>query len=440
MNSIGIGIIGLGTVGGGAVDVLHRNAGVIADRLGADIRIVKAADLDLEREFPANLTRDILTNDALEVIRHPDVQVVVELIGGLEPARTFILEAFDQGKHVVTANKALLSEHWSELVGRAEERGVSLMYEGSVGGGIPLIRAIKLGLVANRIVTVTGIINGTCNYILSRMGEEKRPFEEILAEAQARGYAEADPAMDVGGIDAAQKLSILVNLCFPVSVSYRDIPHQGITDITPLDLEMAEEFDYRVKLLASAKRMESSVEAWVHPALVPKGHPLASVDNVFNAVYIEDDNLGPSLYYGRGAGDLPTGSAVVSDVVSCARDILSGAVGRLPVGGVRPGAYHERPLALAQDTISEFYVRVMAQDRPGVLSAISGILGENGISISSVIQRGRETVEGGAVPLVMIIHEAPHSRMIRALEKIDAMEVTLARSFYMRILPEGEKL
>jgi len=373
------------------------------------------------------------------------VQIVVELIGGIEPARTFILEAMEQGKHVVTANKALLSEHWQELVEKAEESGVSLLYEGSVAGGIPLIRAIKVGLVANRIHAVTGIINGTCNYILTRMSREKRPYEEVLAEAMEMGYAEADPAMDVDGIDAAQKLSILVNLCFNTPISYKELPYQGITDVTIMDLEMAEEFGYTVKLLASAKSRdgspEGSIEAWVHPALVPVGHPLAPVDNVFNAVYIEDDNLGSSLYYGRGAGALPTGSAVVADIISCARDILSGAVSRVPVGGSRSGSSSVQPggktLQLADDNVSEYYVRISAKDQPGVLSAISGVLGEEGISISSVIQRGRETEEGGDVPLVMIVHEAPYSRMSRALSRIDALDVTLAKSFLMRILPEG---
>jgi homoserine dehydrogenase len=240
-------------------------------------------------------------------------------------------------------------------------------------------------------------------------------------------------------------LSILVNLCFDVPVSYQDLPYQGITELTPMDIEAAEEFGCRVKLLASARNINGNLEAWVHPALVPQKHLLAAVDDVYNAVYIEDDNLGPSLYYGRGAGDLPTGSAVVADIVSCARDILSGAVGRVPVGGSRrvggsrQGQTNEQRLQLAGDNVSEFYVRVTAKDRPGVLSKISGLLSKSDISISSVIQRGREPVEGGGVPIVMIIHDAPHARMVEALLEIDALDVTLGKSFYMRILPEGDK-
>jgi homoserine dehydrogenase len=438
MNNVKIGIIGLGTIGCGTLSILTENREILSERIGATIDVVRAADLDLDRTRPVKIPKSILTTDALDVVRDPEVQIVVELIGGVEPARSYILEAIEHGKHVVTANKALLSEHWQELVEKAEEKGVSLLYEGSVAGGIPLIRAIKVGLVANRIRSVTGIINGTCNYVLSRMSAEKLPFGEALAMAQEMGYAEADPAMDVEGIDAAQKLSILVNLCFDVPVSYLDLPFQGITELTPMDLEMAEEFGYRVKLLASARNTQGKVQAWVHPALVPEKHPLAAVDNVYNAVYIEDDNLGPSLYYGRGAGDLPTGSAVVADIVSCSRDILSGAVGRVPVGGSRQRLASGHNLQLAEDSVSEFFVRVTAKDRPGVLSTISGLLAKSEISISSVIQRGREPVEGGGVPIVMIIHEASHARLVQALSEIDAMDVTLGKSFYMRILPEGD--
>lgn len=439
MDSVKIGIIGLGNIGCGTLSILTQNREVLGERVGADIDVVRAADLDLDRARPVEIPRSIMTVKALDVVRDPEVQIVVELIGGIEPAKSYILEAIALGKHVVTANKALLSEHWQELVENAEEKGVSLLYEGSVGGGIPLVRTIKVGLVANRISSVTGIINGTCNYILSKMSSEKLSFDDALAKAKKKGYAETDPSMDVQGVDAAQKLSILVNLCFGVPISYRDLPYQGITELIPMDLETAEEFGYKVKLLASARNTGSEIQAWVHPALVPVKHPLAAVDNVYNAVYIEDDNLGPSLYYGRGAGDLPTGSAVVADIVSCSRDILSGAVGRVPVGCKRNGSAHGKVLQIAGDNESEFYVRVTAQDRPGVLSAISGILAQNEISISSVIQRGREPVEGGGVPIVMIVHEASHSKMVQALSDIDAMDVTLGQSFYMRILPESEE-
>ncbi|MFV1957150.1 MAG: homoserine dehydrogenase [bacterium] len=437
MRPVKIGIIGLGTLGSGTLQILRENGDVLEHRLGAPIEIVRAADLDEQRLQSAGLDKSILTTSAEEVVRDPEVEIVVELIGGIEPARSLILEAFEQGKHVVTANKALLATHWSEIVGGAEEKGVTLGFEGSVAGGIPLVRTIKVGLVANRIRSVTGIINGTCNYILTRMHRERKQFDEILEEAKNRGYAEADPSMDVEGVDAAQKLAIMVNLCFNVPVSPNDLPHLGISRITLMDLEMAEEFGYCVKLLASADRVDDRVEAWVHPTLVPYGHPLSAVDGVFNAVYIQDDNLGPSLYYGRGAGSLPTGSAVVADIVSCGRDILSGAVGRVPVAGYRLGNQSDSALTLAGDTVSEFYVRINAHDRPGVLSTISGILGSHGISIGSVIQRGREDVKGDGVPLFMLTHEAAYSSMMTAIEEIDALDTVLNGSFLMRMISSG---
>ncbi len=434
MKSVKIGIIGLGNIGCGVMEILQRNSGLLASRLGASIEVVRVADIDPDRPRDVTVPEGVMTVDAMDVINDPEVQIVVELIGGIEPARSYILAAINRGKHIVTANKALLSTHWSELSKKAGAKGVTLGFEGSVAGGIPLVRTIKVGLVANRILSVTGIINGTCNYILTRMHKEHMTFSSVLGDAQDKGYAEADTAMDVDGVDAAQKLAILVNLCFNIPVSPEDFPYQGISRLIPLDLEVAEDFGCRIKLLATAGRSGGEVEAWVHPSLVPEGHPLASVDGIFNAVYIQDDNLGPSLYYGRGAGRLPTGSAVVSDVVSCVRDILSGAVERIPVSGYRTISNSEPPMKLAGNTASEFYVRVSAHDSPGVLSTISGILGKHGISISSVIQRGRETDPGGGVPLVMITHEAVFSRMLEALQEIDALDVTIGESFLMRIL------
>ena len=438
MRPVKIGIIGLGTLGSGTLQILRENGNILEDRLGAPIEIVRAADLDKERLQASGLDKGVLTTSAEEVVRDPEVEIVVELIGGIEPARSLILEAFGQGKHVVTANKALLATHWSEIVGGAEEKGVTLGFEGSIAGGIPLVRTIKVGLVANRIRSVTGIINGTCNYILTRMHRERRQFDEILEEAKDKGYAEVDPSMDVEGVDAAQKLAIIVNLCFNVPVSPDDLPHLGISGITSMDLEMAEEFGYCVKLLASADRVDDRVEAWVHPTLVPFGHPLSAVDGVFNAVYIQDDSLGPSLYYGRGAGSLPTGSAVVADIVSCGRDILSGAVGRVPVAGYRLGDHNDPVLTLVDDTVSEFYVRINAHDRPGVLSSISGILGSHDISIASVIQRGREDVKGEGVPLFILTHEASYSSMMTAIEEIDALDAVLGGSFLMRMISSGD--
>lgn len=438
MRPVRVGIIGLGTIGRGTLQILKENGDLLKSRLGAPIRVVRAADLDEGRLQASGLEPAILTTRAAEVVSDPDVEIVLELIGGIEPARSLILEAMGEGKHVVTANKALLATHWSEIISAAEEREVTLGFEGSVAGGIPLVRTLKVGLVANQIKSVTGIINGTCNYILTRMHREKNDFSKVLKEAQDRGYAESDPSMDVEGVDAAQKLSILSNLCFNAPVLPEVLPHQGISGITPLDLEMAEEFGCCVKLIASASRVDRGVEAWVHPTLVPYGHPLSAVDGVFNAVYVQDDNLGPSLYYGRGAGGLPTGSAVVADIISCARDILSGAVGRVPVAGFMQGSDKGEELSLVEDTLGEFYVRINAQDRPGVLSTVSGILGSHNISIASVIQRGREGEEGKGVPLFMLTHEAAFPDMVQALREIDAHDAVVDGSFLMRMIPWSE--
>jgi homoserine dehydrogenase len=434
--AIKVGILGLGNIGAGTVEILKKNGALLERRVGVPFELVRAADKDASRAERLGLAPGVFTTDANAVVKDPEVQVVVELIGGIEPARSLILAAMENGKHVVTANKALLSTHWEELVSRAEQKRVSLGFEGSVAGGIPLIHTIRRGLVANRIRRVTGIINGTCNYILTRMARERKPFAEILADAQAHGFAEANPALDVDGIDAAQKLAILVDLCFDLTVGPDAIARTGITQVTPLDLATAEELGYRMKLLCSASGDDAgAVEAWVHPALVPVSHPLAAVDGVFNAVYLEDDNLGPSLYFGRGAGALPTGSAVIADLVSAGRDILSGAVSRMPVAGarIRPGTKGQ--LRPSGDARSEFYLRVTALDRPGVLSAVTGALGKHGISIESIVQRGRAGGENQSVPILIVTHEATYAQMTSALAEVDALPAVKKGSFLARMIP-----
>src|SRR3990172_5990555 len=435
-NAIRIGILGLGNIGGGTVEILRRNAGLIERRLGVPLELARAADLDPSRAESPAPPKDVFRTDARGVVEDPSVQIVVELIGGIEPARGLILAAMRNGKHVVTANKALLAKHWEELVTTAEERRVSFGFEGSVGGGIPIIQTIRRGLVSNRIRRVTGIINGTCNYILTRMARERKPFAEILADAQSHGFAEADPALDVEGIDAAQKLAILVNLCFDLAIGPGAITRCGISGVTPLDLAAAEELGYRMKLLCSTTSEDGRVEAWVHPALVPASHPLASVEGVFNAVYVEDDNLGPSLYFGRGAGALPTGSAVVADLVSAGRDILSGAVSRMPASGVRIRGRERSALRPPGGARSEFYLRVTALDRPGVLSAVTGAMGHNGVSIASVIQRGRGDGQDESVPVLIVTHEATFAQVSAALAEVDALPVVQKGSFLARMIPE----
>jgi homoserine dehydrogenase len=433
--AIKVGILGLGNIGSGTVEILRKNGALLERRLGVPFEVTRAADRDPTRAERLGLAPSVFTTDAQAVVRDPEVQIVVELIGGIEPARSLILAAMENGKSVVTANKALLSTHWEEIVSKAEQKRVSLGFEGSVAGGIPLIFAIRRGLVANRIRRVTGIINGTCNYILTRMAREKKPFAEILADAQAHGFAEANPALDVDGIDAAQKLAILVDLCFDLTVGPDAVARTGITQVTPLDLATAEELGFRMKLLSSAASEDGQVEAWVHPALVPISHPLASVDGVFNAVYLEDDNLGPSLYFGRGAGALPTGSAVIADLVSAARDLLSGAVSRMPVSGARIRGGEKARLRAPGEARSEFYLRVTALDRPGVLSAVTGVLGKHGVSIESIVQRGRAGGEDEGVPILIVTHEATFAQMSAAVAEMDALPVVKKGSFLARMIP-----
>ena len=434
-NAIRVGILGLGNIGSGTVEILRRNADLLERRLGAPLLLARAADLDPSRAARLGLAPGVFTTDARALVSDPSIQIVVELIGGIEPAKSLILSAMDHGKHVVTANKALLATHWEELVTRAEERRVAFGFEGSVGGGIPIIHTIRRGLVGNRIHRVTGIINGTCNYILTRMARERKPFAEILADAQANGFAEANPALDVDGIDAAQKLTVLVNLCFGRAIGPEAIVRAGIRNVTPLDLVTAEELGYRMKLLGSTVDHGGQIEAWVHPALVPISHPLASVEGVFNALYLEDDNLGPSLYYGRGAGALPTGGAIVADLVSAARDILSGAVSRMPPSGVRLRGQDRGQLRPPGEARSEFYLRVAALDRPGVLSAVTGVLGRHGISIASVIQRGRGEGADETVPVLIITHESTYAQMSAAVAEVDALPVVKKGSFLARMIP-----
>ncbi len=450
---IGVGLLGLGTVGSGVVRILHDNDRELRRRLGARLKLVRAADINPERAKALGLPDEIATRDAAEVLADPSVQIVVELIGGLDAAKRLILEAFGRGKHVVTANKALLAVHGEELYRAAHETGMSLGFEASVGGGIPILRALTDGLAANRIEAIYGIINGTANYILTKMTEERRPFEDVLEEAKRAGYAEANPSLDVDGIDSAHKLAILACLAFGTPVDVKAIFTEGIRQVTPLDIEYAREFGYRIKLLAIAKRGPSpfpsprggeggergdasppEVEARVHPTMVSEDHLIATVRGVYNAIYVVGDAVGDTLFYGRGAGQMPTGSAVVSDLLAIARGILNGSAGRNPVAGFM--SEERKPLRIRpmEEIRSLYYLRFMAIDRPGVLSRIAGILGQNRISISSVIQKGRK--EGEAVPVVMMTHTALERDVRLALREIDRLPDVAAKTAVIRV--EGQ--
>ena len=432
---IGVGLIGFGTVGAGVVRILSDRAEELSRRLGARLELVKIADTDLKRDRGLAVPKGLLTTDAGSLIDHPDVDIVVELIGGYEPARAFILKAFQKGKSVVTANKALLAVHGEEIYAAAQKAGLDLGFEASVGGGIPVIRSIKEGLAANRILSIYGIINGTANYILSKMTEEGRAFSEVLAEAQARGYAEADPRFDVDGIDSSHKLAILVTLAFGTPVDFKRIYTEGIAEITPTDIEYAREFGYRIKLLAIAKAGEHEIEARVHPTMVPEDYLIAKIHGIYNAVYIEGDAVGNILLYGQGAGAMPTSSAVVGDIMEAGRNLLHGSVGRLPSTGFDPDHRTYLKMRPMEEIRSRYYLRFMALDKTGVLSRISGILGKYNISISSMIQKGRKV--GEAVPVVMMTHEAVERDVQQALIEIGHVADVCEKTVLIRV--EGKE-
>jgi len=431
MRAIYVGIIGFGTVGAGTYEVLTRNRSLVADRVGAEVVVKRIADLDTESDRGVQVEPGLVTADADEILNDPEIEVVVELIGGVEAAKTYILRAMENGKHVVTANKALLAEHGAELYRAAEEYGVCLAFEASVGGGIPIVDAMKRGLSANHLETLMGILNGTSNYILTEMTEKGLPYTEVVEEAVRRGFAESPPTLDVDGTDAAHKLAVLVSIAYGFPVSFSQVFREGINDLTPDDLRFADEFGYRVKLLAIARHLGDRVEARVHPTMIPKNHILANVNGIYNAVYVEGDFVGPNLYYGMGAGGRPTGSAVVSDIMELAREIRLGVSGLIPpLSHVRTPAEKMRiqPIEALE---SAYYFRFSALDRPGVLSKVSGILGDHDISLASVIQKGRKL--NGSVPLVMLTHEAQEYHVQAAVSRIDRLEVVTDRPVIIRV-------
>ena len=431
MKKIHIGLLGFGTVGSGMVKILLENREVIESRLGASLALKRIAVHDLERDRGVAVDASLLTTDVETVIDDPEVDIVVELIGGYEPAKSFILRAIENGKQVVTANKALLAAYGNEIFSAASQGGVEVGFEASVGGGIPLIRSIKESLVANHIQSLFGILNGTANYILTKMTDQRIPFSEVLKEAQALGYAEADPTFDIEGIDTAHKLAILLAIAYGVRIDFDAVYTEGISKVTPLDIKFIKEFGYRIKLLAISKDDGGAVEARVHPTLIPDDSMLANVNEAYNALYVKGDAVGNVMLYGAGAGMMPTGSAVVSDLVDVARNILRGAVGRVPSVGYQAAGTKARRIKSIEELKTEYYFRFSAEDRPGVLSKISGILGKHQISIKSVHQKGRDLV--GAVPIVTITHEAKEAAVRKALSEIDQLEVVKDKTVLIRI-------
>jgi len=427
MRRVGVGLIGFGTIGTGVVKVLRDNASVIAERLGFPLELVRIADLDLETDRGVELGPVEFDADASALIADPRVEIVIELIGGYEVPRKLILEALGAGKHVVTANKALLALHGREIFGAAARAGLDIAFEAAVGGGIPILRSLREGLAANRIETVLGILNGTTNYVLTEMEATGEAFEIVLKRAQDLGYAEADPTFDVDGIDAAHKLALLTTMAFGADLTFEDIPTEGIRGLLPLDFELANDFGYRIKLLGIAKSHPDGqggdrIEVRVQPTMIPASSLLAKVDGAMNAVEVQGNAVGPTLFYGAGAGELPTASAVVADLMEIAREIARSGSGPVAPLSYLPEHIARKPFVQPEELSGRAYVRLSAVDRPGVLSQVTGVFGDEGVGIASVVQRIEEASGRGTVPVIVLTHRTSEAALQRALARLAALD------------------
>ena len=434
MKNINIGLIGLGNIGTGVVKLLQQNEELITRKLGAKLVLKKIADIDITTPRTVKIDKYQLTTDAKEIINDKDISIIIELMGGYEPARTFLLEAIAQGKHIVTANKALLATHGNEIFLAAEQKGIDIGFEASVGGTIPIIKTLKESLVANKINSILGIMNGTSNFILTKMTDEDKKFDVVLKEAQALGFAEADPTFDVEGIDTSHKLAITLSLAYGEKINLKEIYCEGITKIGSEDIAFAKELGYRIKLLAIAILKNYVVEARIHPTMIPSAHLLANVNQNYNAFHIVGDASGPVFLFGQGSGMMPTASAVLSDIIDSARNILKGISGRAPLRSINEAAMGDIKLKPMDEIETKYYFRFSAVDRPGVLSKISGILGENNISIATVIQKAR--IENSAVPIVMTTYRAQERNVRQALKKIDKLNMVMDKTILIRIEDE----
>lgn len=424
-NVVKIGLIGFGTIGSGVVETLNRNIEMVEDKVGKKIILKKVVDLDITTDRGVDISPDILSTNIDDILDDPEIEIVIELIGGYQPALKFILKALENGKHVVTANKALLAKHWEEIISTAKKNNVRVCFEASVGGGIPLLQPLNEGLSANKIESIYGIINGTANYILTKMSEEGLEFEEVLKEAQEKGYAEADPSFDIQGDDTAQKLIILTIIGFGIYVKQEKFHVEGITSITLEDIIFAkEELNCCIKLLAIAKLVEGNLEVRVHPTLIPQDHLLSSVNDVFNGVYLIGDIVGPVMMYGPGAGMLPTASAVVGDCV----DIIENMKKPVSYGPKTTSVEKIKDIA---DLNARYYIRLLTEDKPGVLHEISGILSEHNISIGSMTQKQQDKP---GIPIFMVTHTAIERNMKAAVEKIDKLACIKEKTVFIRIL------
>jgi homoserine dehydrogenase len=426
MRTIGVGLIGLGTVGSGVVEILRRHADDFSRRAGVEVRLVRCGDRATERFAQLGLDLEMCTADAADVIADPAVDIVVELIGGTGVAKDVVLAALRAGKSVVTANKALMASAGQEVMEAAAAAGVDIMFEASVGGGIPIIGPLKHSLVSNEIVSVMGIVNGTTNYMLTRMADDGLDYDAALAEAQDAGFAEADPSADVDGLDAAAKIAILASIAFNSRVTVDSVPTEGIRKITPTDIAYAAEMGYAIKLVAIARRTPEGIDVRVHPTMLPVAHPLASINGVYNAIHVVGDAVGETMFFGEGAGSLPAASAVVGDVIEVARHIRSGCLNLV-------GCTCNEHLAVRDiaGLSTGYYIRFVVADRPGVLAAVASKFGEHGVSIASVIQK--RVCESGDAEIVYVTHQASEGAIRTALTEIGDLEVVTEVASVIRV-------
>lgn len=425
-SEINIGLIGFGTIGAGVVEIFNKNQDILSKKCGKPVNLRKVADLDITTDRGVKIDESILTADVNDVLENDDIDIVIELVGGYEPAKTFVLKAMKNGKHVVSANKALIAKHWEELINTADENNVRFSFEASVGGGIPVLQPLNECLSANRFEAIYGIMNGTANYILTKMSEEGLKFEDVLKEAQDKGYAEADPTFDIEGHDTAQKLIILTKLGFGEYIPQEKFHVEGITKITPEDIEFAKnELNYVIKLLGIAKQTNDGLEIRVHPTFIKNDHLLASVNDVFNAIYLIGDLVGPVMLYGQGAGRMATASAVVGDCL----DIIFNETKRISYGPVESQV---KSMKNIDDIISKYYISLTAVDEPGVLQTITGTLNKNDISIESITQK--TNIDSESVPIIIVTHETEEKNIQQAIQKINELKEVEEESKLIRIL------
>ena len=437
MKPINVGLLGIGTVGGGTFTVLQRNAEEITRRAGRPIRITVVADKNVELAKKVTGGKCRITDDAFSVVTDPEVDIVIELIGGYGVAKELVLKAIANGKHVVTANKALLAVHGNEIFKAAQDKGVMVAFEAAVAGGIPIIKALREGLTANRIEWIAGIINGTTNFILSEMRDKGSSFDSVLKEAQRLGYAEADPTFDIEGVDAAHKITILASLAFGIPMQFDKAHVEGISKLDAVDIKYAEQLGYRIKLLGITRRTAEGVELRVHPTLIPAKRLIANVEGAMNAVLVQGDAVGATLYYGKGAGAEPTASAVIADLVDVTRMATSDPENRVPHLAFQPNAMADLKILPMDEVITSYYLRLRVQDKPGVLADITRILADEQISIDAVIQKEPEEGEE-QTDLIMLTHQTREKRINAALTKIEALSVVAGKVTKLRMEELGK--